>query len=462
MKAMMLRFIEPKNNISDKDKLFSNAQLKAIIIPLVIEQGITMLMAMINIMMITQAGVSAVSGVSLVEMINALFILVFGALTTGGAVVVAQYVGNKNIESGRNAASQLTMITTLSGIIFMIIGFVFAEPILKIVYKSVDPDVMNASITYFKFSAVSYPFLAIYNACSALFRATGKSKTVMNIALLMNGLNILGNIIWIFVLQAGVFGVSMAALIARGVAAILFLYLAFDNKNEIHLEIKRIFSFNKEIIRNMLKVAVPNGVENGIFQISKIVLTSIISTFGTIQIAANGIGTSIIGLCATVGLGTSLATITVVGQCIGANQYEQAVYYIKKIIRISILFSFILDVIVMALMPLIIKLYSLPEEGVVIVFILVAIHNVFMVGIWSDAFVIPNGLRAAGDAKYTMVIGTIAMVVVRVGLTIVLGVYCNLAAIGLMLAMCLDWVFRAVVYRKRLKGTAWQSYRVIN
>lgn len=325
-----VKLIEPKNNIVESRKLFSNSDLRKLIIPLVIEQILIMMVGLVDTMMISHVGEAAVSGVSLVDMINSFFIFIFTALATGGAVVVSQYIGSKDKENTRYASSQLVMITTLIALILMTVSLLFHKEILSLLFGKIAKDVMSASTTYLVLSALSFPFEGFYNACAALFRSMSKSKVTMNVSLAMNVIHAIGNAIVIFVFHAGIAGVAICTVLSRAFAAMVLFGLLRNKKNVVSIRIKEIFSWNKAFLSRILRIAVPNGIENGLFQLSKLVLISMVATFGTVQIAANGVANSIDYVGAIIVSGMSLAIVTVVGQCVGAKEYEQAIYYIKN------------------------------------------------------------------------------------------------------------------------------------
>lgn len=450
-----------QTELNGKPLMFSNKDLRKLIIPLIIEQMLTMMVGLADTMMISYAGEAAISGVSLVDMINGVFIFLFSALATGGAVVVAQYIGAGDNKMGNRSASQLVTIATLMSIAFMLIGLLAPRAILSTLFGRVETDVMQASITYFTISAISYPFIAIYSSCTALFRSMGDSRTTMRVSIVMNIINVVGNAIAIFALQAGIAGVAFASLLARAVAAIIMLVLTLNKKNKIFVTFKEIFALRGSVIKRILRIAVPNGIENGMFQLSKVILTSVIALFGTTQIAANGVANSIDYVGGIIVMAISLAIVTVVGQCVGANNYGQAKFYTKKLIKISYISSIIWDIIITSLTPLILNLYSLSDETKKIAFILVILHNLFIVTIYPLSGPLSGAMRAAGDVKFTMVVSILATAVCRVFFAVVFGIWMNMGIIGVWLAMGLDWLLRAILFSFRYKSGKWTKFRIV-
>lgn len=309
--------------------MFTNKALKNLIVPLVVEQILVMLVGMVDTMMVSHAGEAAISGVALVDMIDYLIITIFAALATGGAVIVSQYLGSRQKEQANSSAGQLIIVSFFLSVIIMILCLVFHESILKLLFGKIEADVMKACVTYFVITAFSFPFLGVYNASAALFRSMQKTNITMYISALMNIINIVGNAIGIFVFKTEVAGVAVPTLISRAFAAVLMTALLFRKRYEVHLTYRAIFSLKKEVVKSILRIAVPNGLENGCFALGRVLATGIVALFGTAQIAANGVANSIDQIAVMVVNAINLAMITVVGQCIGAGEIEQSTQYTK-------------------------------------------------------------------------------------------------------------------------------------
>ncbi len=318
-KAFLLKWVEPKQTLSKERQRFGNRELFALILPILVEQLLTMLVGIADTLMVSYAGEAAVSGVSLVNQLNNVFIFVFGAVASGGAVVASQYIGRNDRENGVTAASQLLMITVLISVFLTGISILFRSQLLSLLFGRVEPGVMEASLTYLVISALSFPALAIYNSAAALFRSMGKTKAIMNISIVMNAINVIGNAIGIFVLRAGVAGVAVPSLVSRTFAAAVMLVLCFQKKNTLYVQMKKVLAWNGKMLKRILNIAVPNGVENGLFQLSKVALSSIVALFGTVQIAANGVAQSFWSMASLFCIAFGYAFVTVIGQCMGAG-----------------------------------------------------------------------------------------------------------------------------------------------
>lgn len=441
--------------------LFSKQSLRRLIFPLVIEQILAIGVGMVDTMMISQAGEAAISGVSLIDMVNNLLINIFAALSTGGAVIVSQYIGRKDRDSACRAAGQLINIAALLSTAVAAVCLITRVPLLKLLFGSLEDDVMASALIYLAISALSYPFISVYSSCAALFRSMGNSKISMYVSVAMNILNAAGNAILIFGFDMGVAGAAIASLISRAFAAVFMFILLRSEKNEVFLRAKNIFRFEFSLIKKIVFIAIPNGVENGIFQLGRVLVVSIIAGFGTIQIAANAIANNLDSMGCIVGQAMSLAMITVIGQCLGAGEPDQAEYYAKHLLKITYIATAVVNILIFINMPWILKVYDLSPEVGHLASILVYIHDGFAILLWPSAFTLPNCLRAGGDVKYTMVVSISSMFVFRIVFSVILGIWGGLGAIGVWIAMILDWICRVTCFIIRFKRGKWKTIKVI-
>lgn len=441
--------------------MFSKQALRKLILPLFLDQLLLVMVSIVSTMLLSYAGEAAVSGVSLVEMVNVLLINIMTAIAMGGAVVVAQFIGSQNIFTARKSAGQVVLITFIMSLFFMLIILGFNQFILNMLFGSVDPEVMQAARIYFILSCLSYPFLALYNTSAALFRSMGNSRVPMLASMLMNGLNIFGFYLAIFVFKSGITGVAIATLLSRAFASLVLVSLNFNKNNLIYLDFKSIFSFELSIIKKILSVAIPNGVENGITQLGRILLASIIALFGTAQITANGITNSLGMFAISYATAINFAIITVVGQCIGAKEFEQAEYYIRKLLKQAQIMTIIIGLIQILALSWILNLYTISDEARQITFYLMILHNGMTMLIWPPAFTLSNGLRAAGDAKFTMIVSIIAMFAFRITSAYLLAIGLNLGVFGVYLAMGIDWIYRTFIQLRRLNNGKWKNAALV-
>ena len=441
--------------------LFDNKALKKLIIPLVVEQLLVITVGFADTVMVASVGEAAVSAVSLVDAINILLINIFAALGTGGAVVAAQFIGQGSKDKAKYSAKQLILITALLSVIIMVIVIAFNVPLLHMVFGNVEVDVMKNAEIYFLFSAMSYPFIALYNSGAALFRAIGNSKISMINSAVMNVINIILNAIFIFVFKWGVFGAVLATLIARAVACIVILKMLSHRDNDVCVNDYLHWKFDFMYIKKILAIGIPSGLENGMFQLGKILVQSLIATFGTYSIAANAVSNNLAQMQIIPGMAMSLAMVTVVGQCVGANDYKQAKYYVKKLLKITYLSMAGLIVVLIIATPSILTFYSLSKETTDLAYQCIFLHAIIAALIWPTSFTFPNALRAANDAKFTMIVSAASMLIFRLCFSYVLGQYMNLGLIGVWIAMFIDWGVRCIFFIWLYFSGKWMNRQLV-
>lgn len=435
--------------------MFSNQDLLRLIIPLIIEQILAVTVGMMDTMMVSSAGEAATSGVSLVDMITNLIINVFAAVATGGAVVTSQYLGRKDEESARESAGQLLIVTALIAVGIMMFCLAFREVLLVRLYGDLESDVLRNAVIYLVICALSYPFLAVYNSCAALFRSMGNSRISMQVSVVMNLINVAGNAYFIFRMGWGVAGAALATLISRMVACIVLFIRLHNPKLQVYLS-RGWLKWDGTTIRRILHIGIPNGIENSIFQLGRVLVVSIIASFGTIQIAANAVANNFDGMGVLPGQAMNLAIITVVGQCVGAEDYGQAEYYARKMLKITYVILGIWSSLVILTLPLTLRFYGLSYETLKLAFILILIHDGCGIVMWPASFTLPNVLRAAGDVKYPMVVSVTSMLVFRIGLSYIIAQGMGLGAVGVWIAMVVDWVARMICFVKRYRSGKWK------
>lgn len=442
-------------------RLFSNQDLKRLIVPLFLEQLLMALVGIADVFVIGFVGEAAVSGVSLVNSFNTIFLNLFTALAAGGAVVISQYIGRKDQEHAGEAATQLLTASVLFSVIITVIILLTNETLMRLIFGKVEADVMTACVTYLRISAYSYPALAVYNAGTALYRSFGKTSTTMYISIVANVLNVIGNCIGVFLLHAGVEGVAYPSLISRTFSAVVITILCFSRKNPVWYQKKWLFRIDGNLQKKILGIAVPNGVESGIFQFVKVALSSVVALFGTYQIAANGVAQSIWSLAALVCVTMGPVFITVIGQCMGAGDSTQAEYYFKKLLKITIAFAIGWNGLIFALTPVLMHFYALEPQTKHLTILLVLIHNIFNTVAFPFADPLGKGLRAAGDVKFTMYVSLFTTIVVRLVFSVLFGIGLHMGVIGIAFAMCLDWTSRGIILWWRFKQGKWKQMKVI-
>lgn len=437
--------------------LFSNRDLKRLILPLLIEQLLAITVGMADSIMVSSVGEAAVSGVSLVDTIFVLLINIFTALATGGAVVCGQYLGKKRPEKACEAADQLVLATGVLSVIVMGIMYALRLFILNVVFGHIEPEVWNCCNTYLLIVSASIPFISLYNAGAAIFRAQGDSRTPMKMSLIMNGINITGNAILLYGLHFGVEGAAIPTLVARIFAAAAILRRAYRQDHELHLTRPMVWKADWAMLKRILHIGVPNGLENSMFQLGKILVLSLVTQFGTAAIAANAVSNTIAVFQTLPGMAMGNAILTVCAQCVGANEYGQVRYYTKKLLGIIYAGLVVSCIVVILVMPLILNVYSLSPEATEMTKQILIYHGICTMLIWPLSFSLPNTLRASNDVTFCMVLSIFSMWVFRIGFSYVLGAVLELGVFGVWVAMTIDWAVRSVCFLVRYLHGKWEK-----
>lgn len=441
--------------------LFSNRELANLIGPLVIEQLLAVFVGMADSIMVANVGEAAVSGVSLVDNIMILIINIFAALATGGAVVAGQYIGRKDEKSACKAATQLVWFVSLSAVAIMILVYFGKDIILNQVFGHITAEVKGHADIYLLIVTASIPFIALYNGGAAIFRAMGNSQVSMRVSLLMNAINVTGNAILVFGLRIGTAGVAIPTLISRMIAAIVITVLLCNQTRILHIERTLKIRFDGRMIRKILAIGVPNGLENSMFQLGKILVLSLVSTFGTYAIAANAVSNAIALFQILPGMAISLAITTVISQCVGANDYEQVHYYLKKLLAIIYVAMVGTVALIFLALPLILKAYNLSDQTAAAATNIIHFHGISAMIIWPLSFALPAAYRAAGDAKACMYTSIVSMWIFRIGFSYLVGKYMGLGVFGVWVAMVIDWVVRAICFIIRYFNGKWKHGAIV-
>lgn len=459
--------------------MFSNKKLWQIIWPLLVEQVLQISLGIADIFMVSSLGEAAVSGVSLVDQINILLTQIFTALATGGAVVCSQYIGREDSKKSTDTCKQLLLVMTFVSIGIMAIGIFIYKPLLKLLFGGIEADVMSAAQRYFLISLYAIPGIAIYNAAAALFRANGNSFISMKIAVLINILNIGGNALLIYVFHMDVEGVAWPTFVSRTIAAVVLMFCLYfkndGNQNSEYISIKGLLHTKPsgKLISRILKIGVPNMLENSSFQFGKIIVLNVVAFFGTGAIAANAAGNTLAGVEVIPGSAVGMCMLTVIGQCLGAGKKEQAVYYTKKLMIWSYVSFAIWNIPFLFASKYIMNLLGLAADTINSAWAIVMVHGCLGILFWCMSFCLPNALRAAGDATFTMFVSTISMWAVRVGLSFFFQKtrLCGLmdyfgwpesfGALCVWFAMFCDWIVRIIFFLWRTVSGKWLQKKVI-
>ena len=441
---------------------WNNKKLFSLFWPLIVEQLLVVMIGMEDMIMVSSVGEHAVSGISLVESINFLIITAFNAIATGGSVVASQYLGRKDEKNARSAAKQLVYVGLSISIIMMILTLFIRRPLLTLIYGNITEDVMQSANVYFLWIALSYPFLALYTVAAAMFRSMGNSKVPMRAVIILNIFNIGGNALFIYVFKLGVAGAAISTFIGRIAVAVLLIYLLMKDKTRIInlCGITKV-KFEGAMIKRILNIGIPSGLESSMFQVGKILITRIFTVFGTAAIAANAVGATINSIAFMPGSGFGMGLLIIVGQCIGAGDYLAAKKYTKKVMILSYITYLLININIFIFMDPIISIFNLSQEAHEMCRLFLRVHCVTSTLFWCPSFVLPNALKAAGDARYVMVVAACTMWFVRVASAFLMAYTLGFGPVAVYLAMGADFLFRGIFFAKRWFSNKWIEKKVI-
>ena len=443
--------------------MFSNRLICSLLIPVVLEQLLNSIMGTADTMMVSNVGSPAISAVSLVDSINVLVIQAFSALAAGGAIVCAQYIGQKNKEKANESARQVLFIITAISVAVSLICLVLQKPLLRLIFGSVEPAVMRASETYFFYTALSFPFIAAYDSAASIFRAQDNTKGPMIISMISNVMNIAGNAVMIWVFHMGVAGAALSTLISRIFCAVVVIIQLRKEREGQEIVVRDYFKIRPDwsMIRRILGLGIPSGVENSMFQLGKLAIQSTVSTLGTAAIAAQAMTNILENLNGIAAIGVGVGLMTIVGQCLGAGRKDEAVYYIKKLCVIAEVIIIISCLGVFALTKPITILGGMEKESADMCFHMVMWITIVKPLVWIMAFIPGYGLRAAGDVKFSMIVSCCTMWACRFCLCVFLIRVMGFGPMGVWIGMFADWTLRGIIFTWRFHSRKWLQHKVI-
>ena len=450
-----------KHSVDKNNLLFSNKALVALLIPIVVEQLLNSFMGMIDTMMVSNVGSEALSGVSLVDSVNNLIVQLFSAMATGAAIVCSHYVGMRDKEGANNAAKQVVISVGVIALVITVFGIIFKRQILGIIFGQIEPGVMENAVIYFFFTALSYPFLALFSAGSAIFRSCGNSRYPMTVSVISNVINIIGNYILIFTFDIGVTGAAIATLISR-IFCMVAVYVALAKpRQDIMVNDYMNIRPDWSLIKTILAIGIPSGIENSMFQFGKLAIQSTVSTMGTAVIAAQAMTNILESLNGIFGLGVGMCLMTVVGQCMGAGRKEEARYYIIKLCIIAEVGITISCLLVYAMLRPVTVIAGMESTSAALCIEMMTAITIVKPLIWTGSFVPAYGLRAAGDVRFSMTTSIITMWGCRVALCIFLVRTYNMGPMAVWYGMFADWALRSVIFFSRFLSGKWMKKEVI-
>ena len=461
----MSKLLADKKKLFDIDKdnlLFHNKALFALLIPIVVEQLLNSFMGMVDTMMVSNLGSQAISGVSLVDSVNNLIVQLFSAMATGAAIICSHYIGMKNREGANKAARQVVLTVATIAVVITIAGLILRRPLLSFIFGKVEPEVMSNAVTYFLYTALSYPFLALFSAGSAIFRSCGNSRYPMMVSVISNVINVCGNALLMFVFNMGVAGAAISTLVSRVFCAVVVI-IKLRNPSQT-ICVNRYYTIHPDwdLIKRVLYIGIPSGIENSMFQFGKLAIQSTVSTLGTAAIAANAVTNILENLNGVAAQGVGIGLMTIVGQCIGAGRKDEAIYYIKKLSKMAEAAIIISCLVVFALCRPITILGGMEAESARMCFEMTLFITITKPISWVLSFIPAYGMRAAGDVKFSMITSCASMWLCRVSFTIFLCRVYGFGPIAVWIGMFADWTVRGIVFTIRFHSRRWLNHHIID
>lgn len=455
------RKLYDKEKIDFSNLLYPNRAMFLLLVPIVVEQLLNSFMGMADTMMVSNVGSEAISAVSLVDSINNLVIQMFAAMASGAAIICSQYLGHRDKEGSNKAARQVLLTVLVISLSLTLIGLLLRKPLLRLIFGQIDPGVMDKAMSYFLVTILSYPFLALFNAGAAFFRAGGNSRFPMIVSVISNLLNIGGNAILIFGLDMGVTGAALSTLFSRIFCAVVVLFsLRRDGQPIVVRDYYRIRP-DMPLIMKILAIGIPSGIENGMFQFGKLAIQSTVSAMGTAAIAAQAMANILEMVNGIFGVGVGIGLMTMVGQALGAGRKEEARYYIVKCTKIGLVGILVSCLAVFGLAEPVTRLAGMEPESARLCIEMVTAITIAKPLFWAFSFIPGYGMRAAGDVKFSMITSTLTMWCLRVVLCIFLVKTYNMGPMAVWYGMFADWAVRGIVFTLRFRGDRWLQKRVI-
>ena len=441
--------------------LFTNKQLRTLLVPIMVEQLLSSLMGTADTMMVSNVGSAAISAVSLVDAINILVIQALSALAAGGAILCSQYLGSQNLKKAKRSAEQVLFVMLVLSCSLSLLCLIFRFPLLRLIFGTVDTDVMANSQIYFFFTLLSFPFIGLYDAGASILRAQNNTKGPMTISILSNFLNIGGNAILIFVFGMGVAGAAISTLVSRIFCAVVVLWQLRKDRQPVvvkdYLKIRPDWS----MIGRILGLGIPSGIENSMFQLGKLAIQSTVSTLGTAAIAAQAMTNILENLNGIAAIGVGVGLMTIVGQCLGAGRKDEAVYYIKKLCVIAECVIIVSCLIVYVLARPVTILGGMESTSAEMCIHMMTWITIVKPVVWTMAFVPGYGLRAAGDVKFSMITSCCTMWACRFCLCVFLIRVLGFGPMGVWIGMFADWTVRGIIFTWRFHSRKWLEHKVI-
>lgn len=434
---------------------FTYKQLRGMFLTLVLDSFFIMFINALSASMVSSTGEAAIAAVNMVGSVNALVSLLFSALATGGSIVIARAKGRGDESGIRTAIGETICLCGVVALAFGGLLFAFSEVLIGVLYPRAEPLLVEYSIRYMRLMCVSFIPFSVFNVIFYAFRSTGDTRSSLFLTVCINTLHLLCSFLFINGLQLGVTGAGLSYIVARAVGAAVALVWLLKVHNEYHIRVNGLFHFSKDITSQIVQLGVPIASESALFQGGMLLVQIYLAYLTTIDLAAHGVANSVFGLFLSTGNAMTSFTTTVCGQCYGAGQYDLTRRYCRKIIAAGRVVMLAVTVVFLSASPLLLKLYSPTENALPTIWKCLFIGSIGLPIIWCDGYVTPMALRSAGDATFSTVVSVGALAVGRIVIGYLLTIVAGLGVPGVWIGMMCEWLIRAVLMRRRIRGDKW-------
>lgn len=442
-------------------ELFTYREIIGMLGPLILDQFFVYLINMLTTSMVSTSGQDSVSAVSLVGPITMMVMSLFTAISSGGSVVVAQYKGKGDQQKMRHAAGQVVLATFLVALIAAAFLFTFAPSIVDLLFGGAELSVRTKAALYLRGMSISFITFSLYQGTFSVLRGTGDTKTCLRLTVIINVIHLFASMLFLNVLKLDILGTTLSFNLARIIGGGAAVYLLMSPRGTLNIHLSEIFRKDFPILKSVFRMGIPFAAEQIFLNGGALIVQAYIVPLGTTSIAANAIGNSVLSLFYSAGFAAVTLSITVIGQCIGAQNIDQAKRYGRKMIVLGTIMEVLSIAILTPLLSFLIDLYHPQPETRILIQQLMVYAIVALPFVWPSSNVMPSILRAAGDASFTSIASLITMWVMRVGLGYLLAMPLGMGIAGVWLGMVLEWAVRSIIFWARFLGKKWYQKKAI-
>ena len=442
-------------------EIFTYQQILGMLGPLILDQFFVYLINMLTTSMVSSSGQDSVSAVSLVAPVNMMVMSLFTAIGSGGSVVVAQYKGKGDMQKMRHAAGQVVLATFLVALAAAAFLFTFATPLVNLLFGEAELSVRTKAAQYLMGMSISFITFSLYQGTFSVLRGTGDTKTCLRLTVIINVIHLFASMLFLNVFKLDILGTTLSFNLARIIGGGAAVYLLMSPRGSLGIRLREIFRRDFPILKAVFRMGIPFAAEQIFLNGGALIVQAYIVPLGTVSIAANAIGNSVLSLFYGAGFAVSTLAITVIGQCVGARNIDQAKRYGRQMIVLGTIMEVLSIVVLYPRLPLLIGLNHPEPETLVLIQRLMLYAILPLPFFWASSNIMPSTLRAAGDASFTSIASLVTMWTMRVGVGYVLSIVLGMGIRGVWLGMAVEWAARSVIFWLRFSGKKWYAKKAI-